>query len=80
MKITVWTTSNCVQCTQTKKQFDLLGIGYEEKSLEDNPDQLEIFKTLGFFQAPVVTTDIKTWAGFRIDKIRSLSAFLLREK
>jgi len=36
MKVKVWTTSNCVQCIQTKKQFDKLGVAYEEESLETN--------------------------------------------
>ncbi len=80
MTITVWTTQNCVQCMMTKKQFDKLGINYEEKSLEENPTALELFKTQGFLQAPIVTTDIKTWSGFRLDKIKSLNNYLMGEK
>jgi glutaredoxin-like protein NrdH len=64
----------------TKKQLDKLGIKYEEKSLADNPTQLELFKTQGFISAPIVTTDIKTWSGFRIDKIKSLASHLMAEK
>ena len=80
MKITVWTTPACVQCNMTKKQFDKLGIRYEEQSLADNPEQLEAFKEQGYLQAPIVTTDIKTWTGFRLDKIQSLTAHLMRDK
>lgn len=80
MTVTVWTTENCVQCMMTKKQFDKLGINYEEKSLADNPTQLELFKTQGFTSAPIVTTDTKTWSGFRIDKIKSLAHYLMAEK
>ena len=80
MKITVWTTPACVQCNMTKKQFDKLGIRYEEQSLADNPEQLEAFKEQGYLQAPIVTTDIKTWTGFRLDKIQSLTAYLMRDK
>ena len=80
MKITVWTTPACVQCNMTKKQFDKLGIRYEEQSLADNPEQLEAFKEQGYLQAPIVTTDIKTWTGFRLDKIQSLTSYLMREK
>lgn len=60
----------------TKKQFDKLGIEYEEKSLEENPEQLEHFKEKGLLQAPIVTTDIKVWSGFRMDKIESLNTYL----
>jgi glutaredoxin-like protein NrdH len=79
MKVTVWTTSNCVQCMQTKKQFDKLGIAYEEQSLEDNPLALDGFKAQGFLQAPIVTTDNRTWSGFRLDKIKSLANHLFGE-
>lgn len=76
MKVTVWTKSNCVQCDQTKKQFDKLGIAYEEQSLEENPLVLEGFKAQGLLAAPIVTTDTKAWSGFRIDKIQSLDRYL----
>ena len=76
MKVTVWTKSNCVQCDQTKKQFDKLGIVYEEQSLEDNPLVLEGFKQQGLLAAPIVTTDTKAWSGFRLDKIQSLERHL----
>lgn len=79
MKVTVWTTSNCVQCMMTKKQFDKLGIEYEEQSLEDNLEQLEAFKAKGYLQAPIVTTDTKVWSGFRMDKIESLNNYLKSE-
>jgi len=73
MKVTIWTKSSCVQCDMTKKQFDKLGIKYEEQSLEDNPLVLDGFKAQGLLAAPIVTTDTKAWSGFRIDKIQSLA-------
>lgn len=76
VKVTIWTKSFCVQCEQTKKQFDKLGIVYEEQSLEDNPLVLEGFKQQGLLAAPIVTTDTKAWSGFRIDKIQSLARHL----
>jgi glutaredoxin-like protein NrdH len=79
MKITVWTKSNCVQCDMTKKELTKRGIGYEEQSLEDNPLVLEGFKQQGLLAAPIVTTDIKAWSGFRLDKIKSLANYLMGE-
>lgn len=80
MEIKVWTTPSCVQCEQTKKQLTKLGISYTEESLADNPTQLEIFKAQGYLQAPIVTTDTKTWTGFRLDKIKSLANYLFGEE
>ena len=76
MKVKVWTTPNCVQCMQTKKEFDKLGVTYEEESLVDNVLALEGFKAMGLLQAPIVETDTKRWSGFRIDKIQSLARHL----
>ncbi len=76
MKVTVWEKSFCVQCEQTKKQFDKLGIKYEVQSLEENPLVLEGFKAQGLLAAPIVTTDTKAWSGFRLDKIQSLARHL----
>ena len=71
--VTVYTKSNCVQCEQTKKRFTQLGIEYTEVNLEENLDKLEEFKAQGLLAAPIVTTDIKAWSGFRIDKIDGLA-------
>lgn len=60
----------------TKKQFDKLNIKYEEKALADHPLSVEVFKAQGLTKAPIVTTDTKTWSGFRLDKIKSLSNYL----
>lgn len=67
--VTVYTKSNCVQCEQTKKRFASHGIEFTEVNLEENLDKLEEFKSRGLLAAPIVTTDIKEWSGFRIDKI-----------
>lgn len=80
MLIQVWTTQNCVQCMQTKKQFDKLGIRYDEMALEQHPEKLDEFKAQGFMSAPIVVTDRKTWTGFRLDKIKSLANHLFGEK
>ena len=76
MKVVIWTKSSCVQCDMTKKQMDKLGIKYEEQSLEENPLVLEGFKQQGLLAAPIVTTDTKSWSGFRLDKIQSLARHL----
>lgn len=76
--VTVWTTPACVQCENTKKQMDRYGIIYEVKDLTDpkNAAQLNKFKEMGLLQAPIVTTDIKVWSGFKFDKIKSLATYI----
>lgn len=66
----------CVQCNQTKKMMDRLGINYTEVDLRDNPEIAEKFKAEGHLSAPIVTTDIKTWSGFRHSKITSLADYI----
>jgi glutaredoxin-like protein NrdH len=79
MKITVWTNESCVQCDMTKKVMTRYGINYEEMSLQEHPLVLDTFKAQGFTSAPIVTTDTKTWSGFRMDKIKSLASHLFGE-
>jgi glutaredoxin-like protein NrdH len=79
MEITVWTKPNCVQCDMTKKSMTKLGIEFQEKSLEEHPLVMGMFKDQGFMSAPIVTTDTKTWSGFRLDKIKSLASYLMGE-
>lgn len=80
MQISIYTTSNCAQCLMTKKQFDKLGIRYDEIALEQHPELVEQFKAIGLLSAPIVVTDIKRWSGFRLDKIRSLHNYLTQER
>ncbi len=71
--VTVYTTPNCVQCNMTKRQFDKLGVEYSVVDLSENPLKAEEFKQKGYLAAPIVTTDTKTWAGFKPAKINSLA-------
>ena len=78
MKITVWELPNCVQCNQTKREFDKRGIVYTTRKL--TPKAVDRFLALGFTSAPIVETDAKRWAGFRLDKIKSLEHHLKTER
>ncbi len=57
MKITVWEKPNCVQCNQTKREFDKLGIIYQVKRLDRSPKAVERFLEIGLLSAPIVETD-----------------------
>lgn len=80
MKITLWTLPNCVQCNQTKKEFDKHGIKYSVRELNRNPRAVERFKELGLIAAPIVETDDRRWSGFRLNRIRSLANHLEHER
>ena len=80
MQISVYTTSNCVQCDMTKRTMTKYGIRYDEIALEQHPELIEKFKELGLMSAPIVITDSKKWSGFRLDKIKSLANYLFSER
>jgi glutaredoxin-like protein NrdH len=78
ISIVVWEKPNCVQCMQTKKQFDKRGIIYKTRKL--TPKAIEKFLELGLMSAPIVETDDRRWSGFRLDKIKSLEYHLKSER
>lgn len=80
MKITVWTKPNCVQCMQTKREFDKRGIIYRERRLDKSPKAVARFIEMGLTSAPIIESDAKRWSGFRLDKIKSLEHHLKTER
>jgi glutaredoxin-like protein NrdH len=74
--VTIYTTPNCVQCNMTKREFDKAGINYTVVDLSQNAEKAAEFKEQGFLAAPIVTTDIKIWSGFKLPKIRSLIDYI----
>jgi glutaredoxin-like protein NrdH len=78
MKITLWELPNCVQCNQTKKEFDKRGIVYTARKL--TPKAVDRFLAMGLTSAPIVETDAKRWSGFRLGKIVSLDNHLKFER
>lgn len=76
MNVTVYELPNCVQCMSTKRHFDRLGIEYEVKSFEDDPDKAREFIEMGHKTAPVVVTDNKIWSGYRHAEIVHLATIM----
>ena len=74
MAITVYTKPSCVQCTATYRALDNKGVESEVRDVSTDEAALEMVKSLGYMQAPVVVTDDGHWSGFRPDKIASLAA------
>ena len=73
MTVTVYTKPSCVQCNATYRKLDALGIRYEVLDLSQDEEALEMTKSLGYMQAPVVIAGDEHWSGFRPDKIEELA-------
>lgn len=73
MTITVYTKPNCMQCGATTKALDKAGLDYQLVDLTIDTEALDYVRTLGHLQAPVVVTDTGHWAGFRPDRIKTLT-------
>ena len=54
--------------------MDKQGIEYEVRDLTQDPNQLELFKAEGLFQAPVVVAGEQRWTGFDPDRIKALAS------
>lgn len=79
MKVTLYTTPNCVQCRQTAKQLERRGIVFDSLNLENHPELLDQFKSLGYTSAPIVVADGMSWSGFRMNKIEDLAKKIAKE-
>lgn len=74
LKVTVYTTPNCVQCEQTKRYLNVNEVEYSVVDLSENPEALQMVLDLGFTASPVVITDDENWSGFKLDNLSKLAA------
>ena len=51
-------------------------IVYSVVDLASVPEKVEEFKAQGLMSAPIVTTDVKIWSGFKPAKIKSLVDYI----
>lgn len=72
--VTVYTKPQCVQCNMTYRALDAKGISYIKVDITEDAQALEMVKSLGYLQAPVVIAGEEHWSGFRPDKINALEA------
>lgn len=74
MQVTVYSTPSCVQCNATYRALERQGIAYEVVDLTQDAAAMEMVKSLGYTQAPVVMAGTEHWSGFRPDLIGGLKA------
>ena len=72
--VTVYSKPACVQCDATYRALDKHGIAYDVVDLTQDPTALELVRSLGYLQAPVVIAGNTHWSGFRPDQITALTA------
>lgn len=72
--VTVYSKPACVQCDATYRALDKHGIAYDVVDLTQDPTALELVRSLGYLQAPVVVAGGTHWSGFRPDQITALTA------
>lgn len=80
MKITVYTTPDCVQCDSTKRQFIKHGVEFDSVDLSTDLDAMAMVRQLGYSAAPVVIAGDKHWSGFRMSEIKALVSELDLER
>jgi glutaredoxin-like protein NrdH len=64
----------------TKKQLTALGIPHIVIDLDKTPEARAEIDPLGYTSAPVVVVGDESWFGFRLERIKNLSARMLAEK
>src|SRR5699024_7989481 len=68
MDITLYSKPFCVQCDATKRALNKAGIAYDVVDITEDAEALAMVKSLGYVQAPVVSTAEDHWSGCRPDK------------
>ena len=75
MKITVYSKPSCVACNQTYRALDKMGVDYQIVDMSKDEMAFDKIRGLGFSSAPVVDAgENNMWAGFRPDKLDTLTA------
>lgn len=70
-QMTVYSKPACVQCKATERALTKLGVPFNKIDITQDPQAREYVLSLGYLQAPVVTTvDGEHWSGFRDDRLK----------
>lgn len=72
MDITVYSKPNCVQCDATYRALNKHGIDHEVVDVTQDPVAMELVRSLGYLQVPVVIAGSEHWSGYRPDQIKAL--------
>ena len=72
--ITVYKMPKCDACERTKMWLDEHDLGYNEVDITEDEEAMELVKSHGYNQAPVVSINNfeDSWSGFNQEKLDSL--------
>lgn len=81
MTVELYSKPSCVQCVQSKKTLEKLGVNYIESNVVSDEAAYEfVTKTLGYSAAPVLVVKdndgnvIEHWSGFEPEKLNKLAS------
>ena len=71
----VISSPGCIPCRFTKARLEKNGIEFEERNVAEDPDALELARSLGYQSTPVVIApDGSHWSGLDPDRIDAIAA------
>lgn len=74
MNITVYKMPKCAACESTKMWLDEHDLVYDEVDITEDTDAMELVKSHGYNQAPVVSINHfeDSWSGYQTGKLEAL--------
>lgn len=80
MTVELYSKPNCVQCTQSKRVLDKLGVTYNTLDVQEDENAYNfVVNELGYKAAPVLVVRdssgsvVKSWSGFQPDELNALA-------
>ncbi len=73
MIVTVYSKPDCAACVRTKDMLARKNIPFQEIDVMEDAAALELVKSLGYRQMPVVVAGDTHWCGLRPDHIIALA-------
>lgn len=79
MTIELYSKPACIQCNQSKKTLDKLGLDYIITDVTEDESAYEFVLSMGFRAAPVLVIKdsdgniLDKWSGFNPEKLNALS-------
>lgn len=74
MAIVVYSKPACTQCDSTYLYLKRLGLEYDTIDITEDSKAAEYVVSLGYQSAPVVVAGDEHWSGFRMERLRALTA------
>ncbi|OZE77186.1 hypothetical protein CH305_18285 [Rhodococcus sp. 15-649-2-2] len=82
MKVTVYSSPNCMPCRATKRALTKANVPFTDIDVSEDATAAEHLKTLGFKSTPVVEVELPDgmdrWSDHRENKIKALASIAER--